>query len=251
MRYSGRIDQVYDEMYYYQHDDEQYVGLTMMEIFDNFVEHYSCNNYIFAFEDKDKTGVFPRKPHYHFIFETDEKQDTMRRYFTKCGFKGALCALHKIESNEEFEKAIYYTLKQQHVVFTDIEDLQLQQYLSSSRNYNVDIAKSKNITMDILEKVVNTLNVSTPDRRTIAWHIYKEYELINASANTWEQYYCVPNGIQLLRMIQYVESKTTLNSYDRWYADNERIITPEQTKIRTINEYKQSAYERIYDDIEL
>lgn len=246
MKFSGRIDQIYDEMYYLKSDDEEYIEPTMMEIFDDFTEHFECTNFMFAFEDKDKSGVFDRKPHYHFIFESDAKQDTMRRFLSKHGFKGTLASL-KTVPQENWEAAITYTLKQQQVVFTDLSDSQLSAYLSASRNYNAEIVKSKNITMDVLEKVVETLRVANATRRDIAYNIFKEYELINLKSDSWDNYYCVPNGIQLLRMIQYVESKTTFTSYDRWLEDNEKIISPsthrETQRVKHIN----NSYEEIYE----
>lgn len=97
--------------------------------------------------------------------------------------------------------------------------------------------------MDILERIVKALEGTNPKRQDIAKTIYNEYSLINTKSTSWDNYYCVPNGLQLLRMIQYVESKTTFNAFDMWWQDNERIITPydarDNQKLKRIKESEE------------
>lgn len=247
-RFSARIDQIYDEMYYYESDDENYCGLTMMEVFDNFFEHFDCFNFIVAFEDKDKTGLFDRKPHYHLIFETDAKKDTMRRFLTKLGFSKDLAGIHTIKDDEEYEAAMKYTLKHQNVVFTDYNSDKLDEFIKNSRGYQVEIQKSKNVVSDILERVIKALQIAKPERDVIAKHIYLEYSIINASSKSWDDYYCMPNGLQLLRMIQYIESKICFSSYERWAYDNEKYIKPEHVKQRAINDFKARVHEEYFEE---
>lgn len=242
--FSGRIDQIYDELNY-NADNEEVTEITMMEVFDNFTEQFDCCRFIFAFEDKDKTGLFARKPHYHFIITTDAKQDTMRRWLSKQGFKGALASMKPIGD----EVAGYnYTLKQQQVVFTDIDEVTLNAYLELSLTYNKEIAPTKNIQMDVLEEIIQMYRFDNKvTRQHIAEQIYKKYSLINQD-KTWDQIYCYPNGQQLLKMIQYVESKTSFSSYEMWAIDNRMFINPSQYQQEKTIEAKHNSYARIYED---
>lgn len=234
--FSLRIDQIYDEMIY--NETEQDTEMTMMEVFDNFTEHFECEQFMFAFEDKDKTGQFPRKPHYHALFRSTGKADTMRRYLKKLGFHKETAGIHTIKDEEEWEKATMYTLKQQTVVFTDIDNTILDSLKTASANYNFELDKSKNIAVEILENVVNkmskivndTVHGKEPTRLLIAESIYDEYAIINAKSTNWQHHYCFPVGQQLLRMIQYVESKVLIDPRDRWLKDNMLIINPQQQR---------------------
>lgn len=252
--FSLRIDQLYEEMIY--NDSEADSEITMMEIFDNFTERFECENFIFAFEDRDKTGQFPRKPHYHALFRTATgKADTMRRWLKKYGFHKETAGIHTIKDDEEWEKATLYTLKQQSVVFTDIDETILDSLKIASANYNYELDKSKNIAVEILENVVTTMKAfmegsnREPSRLFMAEAIYDEYNSINEAANNWQQHYCYPVGQQLLRMIHYVESKVLLSSRDRWLRDNMNIINPEQVREQKRME-RRNVYQDIYSDNE-
>lgn len=252
--FSLRIDQIYDEIIY--NNTEEDTEMTMMEVFDNFTEQFECEKFIFAFEDKDKTGQFPRKPHYHAVFRSTGKSDTMRRYLKKLGFHKETAGIHTIKDEAEWEKATLYILKQQQPVFTDIDDTILESLKTASANYNFELDKSKNIAVEILENVINkmktvvedSLHSREPTRLFIATSIYDEYANINANATNWQQHYCFPVGQQLLRMIQYIESKVLIDPRDRWLTDNMLIINPQQQREQRRVERRNHYADLLSDD---
>lgn len=250
--YSLRIDQIYDEIIYNETEIDS--EITMMEVFDNFTEHFECQKFIFAFEDKDKTGQFPRKPHYHAVFRTVSKPDTMRRWLKKHGFHKELASIHLIKNEEEMEKATLYILKQQQPVFTDFEENQLKALLSASSQYNFELDRSKNIAVEVLENVIKKISSITigtshePTRFMIAETIYDEYANINAAATDWQKHYCFPVGQQLLRMIHYVESKLLLNSRERWILDNLYVINPNGVREEKRMQKRTAYADLLYDE---
>lgn len=230
-QFSGRLCMIYPEL----NDDNEELEIdenapTMMAVFLMFAEKFELNDYIFCFEDKDKSGKFDRDPHYHIIFETEAKQDTMRRYLTQMGFKGPLASLHEIKDAEEYEKTIYYTTKHGNVVFTDYDHTLLDSILTTSRDYQEDL-KAHNLTTDLVEQILKKLIGTNPDRKKILMTIAEVYSSVNVITSEkhvlFHKYHALPNGGQLLKMVQYIEQKVKPDDYiNNWISDNLRVIQP-------------------------
>lgn len=238
-RFSGRISQIYPEI----PDDEDDDSVpSMISVFGQFEEKFEISNFAFCFEHKDKSGKFDRDGHYHLLFNTTHKRDTMRRFLTSLGFAGPLASLHEIKDDHEYQLAVMYTFKHGDCVYTDLDD-QLQQYLDASKEYQISV--KPDIKTDILNNIINRFKMANPSRQEIAKQLYTEYYLINNPLGgeplTMDRHYAYPNSTQLLRMIQYIESRTCVHpdiSYNKWLSDNAFIIEPTKSIYGKLDEWK-------------
>ena len=140
--FSGRIDMTEEEE-------------TMIEFFNEIVEGFNADYFIFTFEDKTKSNI-PCKPHYHYLIEIDSvlKPDTVRRHINKIlsnyGVMGDMKSIKQCELNE---KTLNYILKQGEIVFTSLEEEESNKLLKQSKDYNEEI---KHYSHDeIIQKVIN------------------------------------------------------------------------------------------------
>lgn len=259
--FAGRIDAIYDEI-----EDE----LTMIDVFQLFEEAFDIKNYVFVFEHMDKTQTFERKGHYHFFYESDAKHDTQRRFLTKLGFKKDLAMIKQCEdlktTYEPYSNSlIHYTLKHvkdiTDIVYTDFPEDIIGFYIKSSIAYNEALKKTTkpNLKRDIVELILKSFEGKQPhkiSRADILKEINKVYLEVNTNEEgeviTFQQYQPIPTGNELLKLVQYIETKVCpVKAREEWFLDNCKLLRVElnewesYTKPSISQQFKESIYEKL------
>lgn len=254
--FSGRIDAIVGEE---PIDDE----LTMIDYFILIVEEFDCSDFVFCFEDTDKTKKLARKPHYHFFYNTDISHDKQRRFITSLGFAGSLACLKKIEEDKPYHKLVDniifigkccpYTMKHGNIVFTDIETPILKELVRMATQYQEELPRAhlkKDIVELIYDECVERLQKNI-DREEIVDIIFKTYYNVNYDEKTelYETFgksQLLPTGTELLKLIYHLESRlcTFQEARRRYIVDNTKLLNLE---VDNFNKDKIALYNFKYN----
>jgi len=127
--FTGRFDKL---------DNEQFYIDLIIELSKRFQSELT----IMSFENKTKAGL-PTKDHYHFIMICplikEITHDKVRKYITKHNKELLGGSKSSLKNTEDKNKAFYYVLKQQKVVYTDLDEPTINEWLSFSKTYNEEI----------------------------------------------------------------------------------------------------------------
>lgn len=198
---SGRIDMVLEEE-------------DMLEFFVEMQTYFDMNDFIFVFEDKTKTGL-DCKPHYHFIGNFTHKRDTVAKWLGSYG-KGYY-STHLVTDDEK-QKAYWYILKQQDVVFHDLEEYKLKLLLDQSLDYNKNLSTLNGFRAHYTNKIMQLMaQEKLSSRSSILLYIIDyvtEWNLVNKDRPMF-----LPNSNQMLAYIQYYEQLYIKNPVKRQMDD--------------------------------
>ena len=207
--FTGRLD---------QYDDE----IEMVSWFWSMLEQFDADDALLVFEDQTKTGL-PCKPHYHFIMKTNSNHDTIRRWMSlNLELKGTNSSL---KSTEEYDKAMYYILKQypiqKYIPFSDLDQDQLNYWIKLSSQHNQQI--KLNTWPDHLEEIVKGLKEKfpyNPERYDIYLFIIKY--VINWNRDPEKRRIEKPTNMN--KTIQYIESYVLSEDeqINRFMMDNQQ-----------------------------
>lgn len=139
--FTGRFDKLTDQDFY-------------VDLMKDLSKRYGSTFTILSFEDKTKTGL-PTKDHYHFIMICPLKRinyvsktqqgwikithDSVRKYITKYNKELLAGSKASLKNTEDKNKALFYVLKQQNVIYTDLDEPTITEWLDYSKNYQEEI----------------------------------------------------------------------------------------------------------------
>ena len=186
--FTGRFDKLDDEQFY-------------IDLMKDLSKRYGSIFTIMSFENKTKTGL-PTKDHYHFImicpfsrvdYITQTKtgvikitHDAVRKYITKQNKELLGGAKASLKNTEDKNKALFYVLKQQNVIYTDLDEPTITEWLDYSKNYQEEI--KINSWAEHFEEIIKQITeIGKFDRPFLLMYIIKYIKSWNEIASTSQQ----------------------------------------------------------------